>query len=638
MLLSLERVGKSYGASPVLENVTAKIEDGARIGLVGINGAGKSTLLEIIAKNLSHDAGDLAYSDTRIGYLRQNSGLGAGRTVGEEMLAVFEELLGVEAEMRVLEDEIAQTAPEDKSRRSELSARYGGLQAHFEQQEGYNIGVKINTVLNGMGFLNIPKETPVDTLSGGERTRLAICKLLLEAPGLLILDEPTNHLDFKTLTWLEEHLAGTKSAILAVSHDRYFLDRLCTSIWELEHRRLTVYNGNYSRYVILKEERITRLQKEYEAQQEEIAKLKDFVARNLTRASTTARAQSRRRTLEKMTLVEKPKTARRKPKLRFEYKAEPVKDVLSVQNLSLAVGDGSSQKTLFNGLNLELSRGEKIAMIGANGVGKSSFLKAVLGLIPSSSGHIEWGKNTEVSYFEQDDFALGSDETALNAVWNRFPREYEHRIRTVLGNVGLTGENVLKRCSELSGGERARLKFAILTLHCGNVLFMDEPTNHLDLATKDALDAALREYKGSLLVVSHDRYLLNQFPDKIAELHEDGLTLYSGNYDAYLRQRAQKTRDGSAEKSVPEVREEKTNDYYRSKKQRSEQLAQKRRIDELENAIAALEKEIFRLENDMASDEIASDYAKLHETCGQLELKQSELEARLSEWAALTDQ
>lgn len=636
MVISLEQIGKSYGANAVLQDITAKIEEVDRIGLVGVNGAGKSTFLNIICGELEADAGSISRGPSlSFGFLRQDGGLDSEHTIMEEMASVFEPLAEMEREMRSLEPKIAAagTGGEDYDR---LTARYAKLQELFEQREGYLTGVKINTVLNGMGFAGVPRETPVGVLSGGERTRLAICKLLLESPDLLVLDEPTNHLDFNALLWLEDYLRGYKGALLIVSHDRYFLDRVTSSIWDLERHKLTVYPGNYSRYVVQKEERLERLRKEYEIQQAEIASLKDFVARNLVRASTTARAQSKRKALEKMELVERPKPPPPSAKIRFVYKREPVKDVLHVENLSLSVGEDAGQKQLLSGVNLDLARGEKVALIGVNGVGKSSFLKAVQNMLAINSGYVEWGKNTDVSYFEQEDLEMDPRKSALDELWDRFPREYEHRIRTILGNVRLTGENVKKKVGELSGGERAKLKFAILMLNCGNVLLMDEPTNHLDLSSREALDSALREYSGTLLVVSHDRYLLNKVPTKIAEMHAGGIRLYEGNYDAYMLKKAGEAVEPSREEEKP-AREKPQSEYYRSKKQRSEEQAQKRRLNELELAIEKLETEIFRLENEIASPEISADYLRLQEKCDILEEKRQELEQSLSEWTKLCE-
>jgi len=635
MVLSIEHISKSYGASLILSDISARIEEGDRIGLVGPNGAGKSTLLNILYGGLECDEGALSRGSATMGFLRQDSGLDNAGTIQEEMRGVFSHLYNVRSEMRALEQRIAAT-PIASPEYGELTSRYDELQTLFEGQEGYLIDVKIATVLNGMGFLGVDLQTPIQVLSGGEKTRLALCKLLLESPGLLILDEPTNHLDFPTLLWLEDYLKSYKGSLLVVSHDRYFLDQLCTAIWSLERTKLEVYSGNYSRYVLLRAEREERRRVEYEAQQTEIAKMKDFIARNIVRASTTARAQSRQKALDRLELVEKPRPPARPAKIRFQFKREPVKEVLEVADLSLAVGEGAERKQLCSGVGFTMRRGDKIALIGHNGVGKTSFLKALLGMLPVESGHIYWGKNTDPSYFEQGDMTFSPHKTAIDELWDRFPREYENTIRTVLGNVGLTGENVYKRVGDLSGGERAKLKFALLILRCGNVLLMDEPTNHLDAATKEALDAALCDYQGTLLVVSHDRYLLNKFPDQIAEMHEDHIRIYSGNYESYRRQ---KSSEAPPQPAAREKEPEKpgAKGRYRTKKQRSEDAARKQRITRLEGEIESLEVEIFRLENETADPEIARDYVILQQKCDLLAEHRLDLSDRMNEWTLLME-
>jgi len=629
MIIALENGSKSFGAAPVLQTVNAQIEDGEKIGLVGANGAGKSTLLNIINGDLSWDQGEVRRGSHSIGFLRQNSGLSNDNTINQEVRGAFRALLDMEAEMHALEQQIA-----DHPDNPGLTARYAELQAAFEQQEGYLIEVKIAKILGGMGFGGVDRETPISVLSGGEKTRLALCKLLLEAPELLILDEPTNHLDFPTLLWLEQYLLDYKGALLTVSHDRYFLDKLCGSIWEVERHCLTTYPGNYSQYVRLKEEHTARRQKEYEKQQEEIADLKDFVARNIVRATTSSRAKSKRKALDRMELVERPKAPPKPAKIRFRYKREPVLDVLQAEDLAVSVGEGAEQKRLFSGLELQLLRGDKVALIGANGIGKSSLLRALLGLIPIDSGSIRWGAGVDRSYFEQEEFAMDSRKTALDELWDRFPREYEHTIRTVLGGVGLTGENVYKQVGKLSGGERAKLKFAILMLNCGNMLLMDEPTNHLDLAAKESLDKALQDYTGTLLVVSHDRYLLNKFPTKIAELLPEGLRVYKGNYDSYLRQQERMPAPAPTPRQAAE-KPAGDNSYHRSKRQRSEEMARKRRLEGLEKRIEELEGELAALEAEIASPALAADFEALQEKCALLEERRQELSGCMDEWGEL---
>ena len=636
MIISLDQVAISYGAALVLKDVTVKVEDDSRIGLIGVNGAGKSTLLNIIFGEIQPDEGTIARgSRKRIGYLRQDSGLSGG-TIREEMYSVFEHLFVMEREIHSLEQKIAGTDTNSSDYRA-FTAEYTRLQERFEAEEGYRIDVKIATVLAGMGFGNIDMETPSGVLSGGERTRLAICKLLLETPDLLIMDEPTNHLDFRTLLWLEEYLTSYKGALLIVSHDRYFLDQLCTSVWEVEHHALSTYPGNYSRYLILKQERTERRQKEYESQRQEISDLKDFIARNLVRATTSNRAKSRRKALERMDLIEKPKLPEKPPSIRFECRRDPVKDVLHIKGMTLSVGEGEERKQLFSGIDLDLMRGEKVAMIGVNGVGKTSFLKAVLGDIPYEAGSVEWGRNTDVALFEQGEEGMDDSKTAMDVLWDAFPHEYEHTIRTMLGRVGLTGENVYKQVGQLSGGERARLKFARLIMLRGNVLMMDEPTNHLDLASKEALDKALTDYRGTLLVISHDRYLLNKFPDKIIEMHPGGLTTYPGRYDQYIAGKKTAGDPPPHQEQSPKMQRQ-SNTGYRTKKQRSEAVIQRRRIQELEGKIEALEVDIWDLEQEISLPEVASDYLQLQEKCELLEKRRLELDCTINEWGALSEE
>jgi ATP-binding cassette subfamily F protein 3 len=635
MIVSLEMVSKSFGASLILQDMTARVEDRDRIGLVGVNGAGKSTLLNILYGDLEYDTGVVARNGSaRLGFLRQNSGLSEDGTIHSEMRRVFTPVLAIEKQLRETELEMADCVA-DSPQMETLTAAYTRLQSEFEAADGYLIDVRIATVLGGMGFGDTDRETPVAVLSGGEKTRLAICKLLLEAPDLLILDEPTNHLDFRTLSWLEDYLQSYKGAILVVSHDRYFLDKICNRIWEVFHHQLHTYPGNYSTYIRLKEERYTRQLKEYEQQQAEIAELKDFVARNLVRATTTNRAQARQKALDRMKLIEKPKLPPKPAILQFRYQREPVKDVLHVQNLAVSVPEGDNRRELFRGVEFDLLKGEKVALIGLNGVGKSSFLKAIQNLLPHDRGTIEWGRGVEISYFEQEELTLHAGKTALSELWDRFPREYEHTIRTKLGHVQITGENIYKKVGELSGGERARIKFAILSLSCGNMLIMDEPTNHLDLATKESLDKALQEYTGTLLVVSHDRYLLNKFPTAIAEMAPDGIRVYKGNYQSYLLHKEREQAALADDKPAPP--EEKPTTGYRTKKQRSEDAARRSRISVLEKLIEELEVAVWELENEIAQPEVASDFPLYRERYGQLEEKRLELSVALSEWTELLE-
>ncbi len=638
MLLSLENVTKYYGGTLILDHVNLKLEDTDRVGLIGVNGAGKSTLLNIIIGDLDADEGIIARTNGKtFGFLRQNSGLSRGSTIGQEMRRVFSRLLDLEEEMRRVEREMSALSDHSSGSYSQLAQQYAAMQAEFEAGDGYQIDVKINTILNGMGFAGRDRDTLIDNLSGGEKTRLALCKLLLEAPDLLILDEPTNHLDFKTLIWLEEYLKTYKGGLLIVSHDRYFLDSLVTSVCEIEYHKLVRYPGNYTKYVALKDERLERQQKEYDQQQAEIARLQEYVDRNIVRATSAKSAKNKRKAIEHMELVEKPNPPVKSAKMRFTYELEPVKDVLHVSDLSIGVGWGESAKVLFESLSLDVMRGEKIALIGANGVGKSSLLKAVQGLIPVRHGRVEWGKNTKIAYYEQEDILLNSQKTVLDELWDRYPHMLEVEVRTVLGNVLIRGEDCYKLVSDLSGGEKAKLKFAIMMLQHANVLILDEPTNHLDLMSKEVLDKALGEYTGTVLLVSHDRYLLNKFPTKIIEMFPDRLEVYSGRYEEYVEKKREQASAASAARPVEKKEEKPETSYHRTKRQRSEDAARKRKIAQLEERIAAAEEEIAALEAGLADPEIAGDYQKLQEQCALLEEKRIQLAEDTDAWCELLE-
>lgn len=642
MLVSIENVSKGFAGHEVLQNIDLKIEDQDRIGLIGVNGAGKSTLLKLIIGNELPDDGEIATANNiTIGFLEQNTGLERGSTILEEMRKVFRLQNDCELQMKELEAAMATIDHEvQKEEFQRLSARYAVVQEQFTQNEGYLVDVKIKTILNGMGFGDKSFDTVIDTLSGGEKTRLAIARLLLEEPALLILDEPTNHLDFKTLMWLENYLKDYKGALLIVSHDRYFLDKLVTSICEIERGRLTRYKGGYTKFLQLKEEQLARQQKEYELQQQEIAAMQDYVARNIVRATTSTRAKSRLNALERMDIIDRPPGDLKPPKIHFIFDRQPVKDVLHVRDLTLEVGRGTGAKVLARNLNLDMMRGDKIGLIGSNGVGKSSLLKAVQGLIPVMEGSVEWGKHVKVAYFDQENTRVNPDNTVLEELWRRHPTEKEQEIRSRLGAVLLTGENVYKKVGNLSGGEKAKLAFAILVFEYGNVLILDEPTNHMDLATKEVIEEALTEFEGTILMVSHDRYLLNKVPNKIVEMLPGQMDLYNGNFDYYLERSAILNEQREAQKAAEkqETREsEGAVQYHRSKQQRSEDAKRKRRIRELEDNIAALEERITTLETEIADPATGADFQLLQEKCLLLEQVKDQLAECMDQWLELSE-
>ena len=645
MLLNVEHLYKYFNGQALLKDINFTVEDREAVGLIGINGCGKSTLLNIITGSEGYDKTPEGLGSVNIagkasiGFLRQNSGLNSELTIGEEMKNAFAPLLETLDKMKVLEKKMADGGDIDS-----ISHEYAELSSYFEARDGYRIDIKIKQVLNGMGFGSTPTDRVISTLSGGEKTRLALAKLLLEEPNLLILDEPTNHLDFETLMWLEDYLKGYKGAIIIVSHDRYFLNKVCTRICEIEQGRLTSYRGDYSSYLVQKKMNSERQLKEYEAQQKEIAKLEDYVAKNLVRASTSKMAKSRQHMLDRIERIDKPLMYTKPPKIKLEYDIEPTKDIVRVVDCPLVVGEGADKKELIKSLTMNVRRGEHVAIIGANGIGKTSILKLIQGIIPHEGGNISWGGNVKISYFEQEHAILNPHKTVLEEIMDRYPRLSEQQARSVLGAVLLTGENVFKPISVLSGGERAKLCFAIMALNRGNVLVLDEPTNHLDLSTKEVLEDALAEFGGTIILVSHDRYLLNKVASRIIEIKHDEVNSYEGNFDAYSEAvNAARQLKMQSEAEIKRAEEEKAYKenkarQYRSKEQRAADAQKRNRIRELEKEIEDTEVLIFELENAISDPEIASDYSKMSEKCKELEEVKTALDQKMDEWAELSDQ
>lgn len=645
MLLNVEHLYKYFNGQALLKDINFTVEDREAVGLIGINGCGKSTLLNIITGSEGYDKTPEGLGSVNIagkasiGFLRQNSGLNSELTIGEEMKNAFAPLLETLDKMKVLEKKMADGGDID-----DISHEYAELSSYFEARDGYRIDVKIKQVLNGMGFGSTPTDRVISTLSGGEKTRLALAKLLLEEPNLLILDEPTNHLDFETLMWLEDYLKGYKGAIIIVSHDRYFLNKVCTRICEIEQGRLTSYRGDYSSYLVQKKMNSERQLKEYEAQQKEIAKLEDYVAKNLVRASTSKMAKSRQHMLDRIERIDKPLMYSKPPNIKLEYDIEPTKDIVRVVDCPLVVGEGADKKELIKSLTMNVRRGEHVAIIGANGIGKTSILKLIQGIIPHEGGNISWGGNVKISYFEQEHAILDPRKTVLEEIMDRYPRLSEQQARSVLGAVLLTGENVFKPISVLSGGERAKLCFAIMALNRGNVLVLDEPTNHLDLSTKEVLEDALAEFSGTIILVSHDRYLLNKVASRIIEVKHNEVNSYEGNFDAYSEAvNAARQLKAQSEAEIKRAEEEKAYKenkakQYRSKEQRAADAQKRNRIRELEKEIEDTEVLIFELENAISDPEIASDYSKMSEKCKELEEAKTALDQKMDEWAELSDQ
>lgn len=646
MLAALTNVNKFYNGNQVLKNVNLTIEDNDRIGLIGINGCGKTTLLRILTgkeqpDRFTDEDGIITISSkVTIGYLEQTSALDNDKTVIDEMKNVFSELLDIQDKMRQLEQEISKNSSRDITT---LTEEYSRLTTIFEAKDGYLIDVKIKTVLGGgMGFDESQFNRVISGFSGGEKTRLAISKLLLEEPNLLILDEPTNHLDFKTVLWLEDYLKSYKGALLIVSHDRYFLDSLVQSIYEIERGVLTRYKGNYTAFTKLKEEAVARQQKEYEKQQKQIAKLEDYVARNIARASTSKSAQSRVKALEKMEVIEKPVTPAKAPKIALEYDISPPFDLLTVDNIDISVGDNSSRKILAENISFEIKRGEKVAIIGDNGAGKSTLLKILQGKLPHK-GKIRWASNVKISYFEQENTILNPCNTVFNELHNKYPSLTDFEIRSLLGKVRLVGENVFKQIGVISGGEQAKVRFAVMMLERSNVLILDEPTNHLDLMTKEVLEQALVDYEGTIIFVSHDRYLLNKLATRIIEINSDNVENYNGNFNFYLKTKreyemeAQKLEEYQKQELAKQEAKAKGIKAYRTREQRSLEVQRRNKIKALERELDDFQAKLDKLQEEITKEEIYSNFKLMHEKCLEIENIKNLMDKKLEELIELEE-
>lgn len=652
MLLQASNISKLYGVTPILSGINLQVLERDRIGLVGVNGAGKSTLLQILASEISHDEGQIFKAkETTIGYLPQNSGLQSNLTIWDEMLTVFEPLLQAERELRQMEADIADPAQatNDKAYQA-LLERYALKSDWFKDHGGYEIETRIRSVLHGMGFGQFAPDTLISTLSGGQKTRLALARILLLAPDLLMLDEPTNHLDIETLTWLEDYLRNYSGALLVVSHDRYFLDRLVTAIVEIERHQSRKYTGNYSRYIDLKAAEYESQLKMYEKQQDEIERMEAFIQKNIVRASTTKRAQSRRKALDKMEVMDRPLGDLKRASFSFEAEIMSGKEVLQVKDLSFAFERGDNP--LFQHVSFEMRRGEMIALIGPNGIGKSTLLKMLTNEFKPSSGTITWGTKVKIGYYDQEQSHLNPNNTILEEVWSAYSHLEEVRIRSVLGNFLFSGDDVLKKVSALSGGEKARVALAKLMLLRANVLILDEPTNHLDLYSKEVLESALLDYDGTLLFISHDRYFLNKMAERIIELHPKGAQHFLGNYDDYIAKK-EELAELAAELANEEKQKNKKLEevptsnasvksgavaFEADKQAKREERARTRRIEQLEGQITELEGNIETLEAELTLPEVYQDYVAVQERQASIDNYKNELASIYEEWEQLLSQ
>ncbi len=605
MLVSMQNASFGFNGEPLLENITFRLSEEDRVGLVGGNGEGKTTLLRLILSELEIESGEVFRKNgLQIGYLAQTGGYDSSATVFEEMRLIFQKELEAISSLREIEQQLSLLSETDP-KYAMLSSKYEALNKFVSAKDGYLVDVKIRTVLNGMGFEEV-YEQPISTLSGGEKTRLKLARLLLEQPDLLILDEPTNHLDIKTLFWLEEYLSTYKGALLIVSHDRYFLDRTVTEIYELENKKLSCFKGNYSKYKILKAEKTAFLLKEYEKQQEEIAHLQDYVDRNLVRASTAKSAQSRVKKLEKIERVEKPSLPPTPPRFSFTYSTRPYERVIEVSALRLQAGD----KVLLENASFSLMRGEKCAIIGDNGTGKSTLLKEI---VSEKNPKIQLGRFVKIAYYDQENANLDPQNTVLGELWGRHVLWDQTKVRGVLASVLLKEEDIDKKVFMLSGGERAKLALAVFETENGNVLLLDEPTNHLDLQARESLEDALRAFDGTILFVSHDRYFIEAIAGKIIELENGRLQIFEGSYGEYCQKKK------IDEPTAPAKKTATTNSGYRSKEDRAKETKKRVRVSEIEKEISRLEEENNKLLEEISTPGVASNFPLLEEKCKKMD-------------------
>ncbi|MFW7432853.1 ABC-F family ATP-binding cassette domain-containing protein [Vagococcus carniphilus] len=634
ILLQANQIARLFGDEVLFENMQLEVQDRSRIALVGRNGAGKSTLLKILAGIEEPDKGTISKTkDLTMGYLDQHTGLESTKTIWEEMLTVFEPIQKMEKRLRQLESQIAdEQIQADEKRYQQVLVEYDRLQHEFNDLNGYGYESEIKSVLHGFRFEEDYLDHLISNLSGGQKTRLALAKLLLEKPDLLILDEPTNHLDIETLSWLENYLKNYRGALLMVSHDRYFLDKIVEEVYEISRRKMSHYKGNYSRYLDQKAERLEREWKEYEKQQVEISKLEDFVARNLVRASTTKRAQSRRKQLEKMDRIERPQGDEKSAHFLFGIERQSGREVLEVEEAAV----GYNQTVLCEPIDFQIRKQEAIALVGPNGVGKSTLLKSIIGDIPFVKGKSKVGHHVSIGYYDQEQANLNSQQSVLEELWSEHRTTSEKDIRTVLGSFLFSGEDVKKTIPLLSGGEKARVALAKLSMNRDNFLILDEPTNHLDIDSKEVLENALIDYEGTLLFVSHDRYFINRIATSVLELSETGGKLYHGNYDYYLEKKLEeeqlKELLNEETDEVVEVKTETKKNFELDKQKQKEKRTLERQVEQLEKELHEMEEAIESIQKEMELPANLEDHEALQRLNETLTSSFKQQEDLLNQW------
>ncbi|HEQ4411796.1 TPA: ABC-F family ATP-binding cassette domain-containing protein [Streptococcus pyogenes] len=631
IILQGNKLERSFSGDVLFQNISLQVDERDRIALVGPNGTGKSTLLKLLVGEETPTSGEVnTKKDLTLSYLAQNSRFESDQTIYEEMLKVFEALRQDEKRLRQMEMDMATVSGQVLTR---LMTDYDLLTEHFRQQGGFTYESDIKAILNGFKFDESMWQMTIAELSGGQNTRLALAKMLLEKPELLVLDEPTNHLDIETIAWLENYLANYQGALIIVSHDRYFLDKVATVTLDLTPNGLDRYSGNYSRFMALKAEKLVAEEKQFDKQQKEIAKLEDFVQKNIVRASTTKRAQARRKQLEKIERLDKPTGGRKSAHMTFHAEKPSGNVVLRVEEAAIGYGD----QVLSEPINVDINKLDAIAVVGPNGIGKSTLIKSIIGQLPLLKGQLKYGANVETGYYDQTQSHLTSSNTVLEELWQDFSTTPEVDIRNRLGAFLFSGDDVKKSVAMLSGGEKARLLLAKLSMENNNFLVLDEPTNHLDIDSKEVLENALIDFDGTLLFVSHDRYFINRLATKVLEITENGSTLYLGDYDYYLEKKAELEELArlAAGETVEETKEASATDYQLQKANQKERRRLTRRYEEIEARLETIEERIGAIQEDMHASNDTAQLIAWQKEWDQLDQEQ---EALMEEWETIAEQ